>query len=380
MAAPTDAPHSPVDFLSAMLGANLPDEPTLRAYEAECRRVPVEELADSTPSADDIRTGYAAGVIWRGYVQETALPVFLLMYIAAFHDPRLIDVFTPTLIVTQMIDKYAPEPIRSEWLTRLKARDGSTPQGAVWLDGSVRAAQSGDHWQLSGRVDKPHNFDAQIALVAASVNGHDIPVLFFAPNFQANTGETTFDGNEAWLLGEVSDSAELIEEIEGIHRVASSFGAVALAQRRNYSGTDNTEGWLPTFKAEFAIGWTAVELLNWTWRETPILISDTARLFRCVVRMAQVTNQQGLHGNELRLSIFEQSWGQWRTNTNQYLGQALQNTTTSDAVIAWLDIKEIAEIRQGIHPGWRPYPYVIAEALARRLDAARAIAGDAISY
>ncbi len=301
MAPATDALDSPVNFLSAMLGANLPDEPALRAYEAGCRRVPAAEMEAGAPDAEDIHRGYAAGVVWRGYVQETALPVFLLLYIAAFHDSRLIDIFTPTLTVTQMIDKYAPEPIRAEWLTRLKARDGSTPQGAALTpapsprrrgEKAIVAATSAisvtsNLWHLSGRIATPRNFDATIAVIAASVEGADAPALFLVPslrangsaNFRANADEAVFASSEAWLLGEISDGPALIGEIDGLTLAARRIGEAARLQRQLHRHVE-----IPVpLKAAFALAWHAVELLNWTWRELPILISPTARLFQAVV-------------------------------------------------------------------------------------------------
>lgn len=288
-----DTLHSPMAFLRAMLGENLPagaeaddyaawwqaegaaissavdrgGNPHLRMFDTFGKRI--DEIQYPPDYWRMLKKGYLAGIIWRADVEECLLTPYVLGYITSFFDPGVYCPYTVSLGTWHIVDKFAEGEARERFLPRLEAQDESVWQGATWmtearggsdLGGAVEtvARQDGDIWRLTGDKYFASNAGAELAVVAARPEGAPEGVrglaLFLVPRIRKDgslnytirrlkdkigtrsvpTGEVELRDSEAYLMGEAKYGIYLILEVLNLSRTANSIGSVALAQRAIY--------------------------------------------------------------------------------------------------------------------------------------------------
>lgn len=284
-----EAIHSPVSFLSQILGPT-PPKPVLREYEAwwekEGRAISANVDRAGTPwlrmfdalgkRADEIllppdywrmlRQGYKAGIVWRAFEEQSLLSSYLLGYVTSFYDPGLYCPYIVSLSTAASLEKYGSEGLKARFLPRLLRKDDSVWQGATWMTeakgGSDLGAAVetvahpvGERWLLTGEKYFASNVGAELAVVAARPEGalHSVHglALFLLPRFRDDgslnyfirrlkdkigtrsvpTGEVELKDSEAYLLGQPEWGIYLILEVLNLSRVANSVAGVGLAQR-----------------------------------------------------------------------------------------------------------------------------------------------------
>jgi len=187
-----------------------------------------------------------------------------------------------------------------------------------------------DLWILNGEKYVASNVGAELAIVAARPEGASKTpkglALFLLPRYRQDgalnyfirrikpkigtrsvpTGEVELRDSEAYLLGEPEWGIYLILESLNLSRVGNIVGSVALAQRaladaflfaqeRVAFGKPIIQH--PLLRRQFeerlaqlqearALMWTAIQLLDEVWRETP-RYSDRYHLFRLVTHLAK---------------------------------------------------------------------------------------------
>jgi alkylation response protein AidB-like acyl-CoA dehydrogenase len=359
-----DVIGSPAAFLSANL-PDLPDAEELKQYElwweSEGRAISTATDRAGTPwlrmfntagqRVDEImyapdywrmlKRGYREGVIWRSFRDQSILHSCAYLYLVSFYDPGLACPYTVSLSTAAPLSKYGDEAVKSRFLPHLLAQDETVWQGATWmteikggsdLGAAVEtvARPSGDHYLLTGDKYFASNVGAELAVVAARIEGAPPGVkgvsLFLLPRYRNDgrlnyfirrikdkiatrsvpTGEVELRDSEAYLLGPGLPGIYLILETLNISRVANSMGAVALAQRAiadamGYAQSRVAFGKpviehpllarqfqdrIASLGAAFALAWEAARLLNEVWQERAPY-SDRYHLFRLVAHLAK---------------------------------------------------------------------------------------------
>ena len=359
-----DALRSPTAFLSRNLDT-VPDVNVLTRYEAwwEAEGRAISSAVDraGTPwvrmfntagqRVDEIlfppdywrmlKRGYGEGVIWRSFQEKSLLHSCALIYLVSFYDPGLACPYTVSLSTAVPLSKYADEPVRSRFMPHLLAQDESVWQGATWMTeikgGSdlgtaveTVARREGDHFLLTGDKYFASNVGAELAVVAARIEGAPTGIrgvsLFLLPRLtragrlnyfirrlkdkiatrSVPTGEVELRDSEAYLLGADQQGIYLILETLNISRIANSMGAVALAQRAisdalAYAQTRvafgkpviehpllarQFEERVAALHSAFALAWEAARLLDDVWQQRPPY-SDGYHLFRLVAHLAK---------------------------------------------------------------------------------------------
>jgi alkylation response protein AidB-like acyl-CoA dehydrogenase len=236
--------------------------------------------------------------------------------------------------------KYGEAALRNRFLPNLLHKQDAW-QGATWMTeikgGSdlgtaveTVARPHGDAWQLTGDKYFASNAGAELAVVAAHVEGEPRNVrglaLFLVPRYRSNgelnyfirrlkdkiatrsvpTGEIELRESEAHLLGTKELGIYLILEVLNLSRVANSMGSVALAQRAIADAVAYAEtrtafgrpiGELPLLRRQIAerisglhaasaLAWEAARLLNEVWKQHPPY-SARYHLFRLVAHLAK---------------------------------------------------------------------------------------------
>jgi alkylation response protein AidB-like acyl-CoA dehydrogenase len=287
-----------------------------------------------------LKRGYAEGVLWRAFEQDSLLPAYRLLYLVSFFDPGLACPYTVSLSTAVPLAKYGDAALRNRFLPNLLRRHDAW-QGATWmteikggsdLGAAVEtvARPHGDAWLLSGDKYFASNAGAELAVVAARVEGEPRNVrglaLFLVPRYRENgelnyfvrrlkdkiatrsvpTGEVELRGSEAYLLGSKELGIYLILEVLNLSRVANSIGSVAVAQRAIADAVAYSEsrsafgrpiGELPLLRRQIdericglqaasALAWEATRLLNEVWKERPPY-SERYHLFRLVAHLAK---------------------------------------------------------------------------------------------
>lgn len=288
-----------------------------------------------------LKHGYQSGLIWRGFADKTLLPACLGIYVTSFYDPGLACPYTVSMGTIVPLFKYGSADLQHRFLPRLLQKDESVWQGATWMTeikgGSDLGANvetiarpGGDHWSLTGDKYFASNAGAELAVVAARPQGATQNVrglaLYLVPRYRENgelnyfirrvkdkiatrsvpTGEIELRDSEAWLLGQAEHGIYLILEVLNTSRVANAMGSVGLAQRAladAFSFAQNRilfgkplieqalmrrqfEDRLRQLRGAARLAWTALELLNETWQQTPPY-SDRFHLFRLVTHLAK---------------------------------------------------------------------------------------------
>src|SRR5258708_6221830 len=188
-------------------------------------------------------------------------------------------------------------------------------KGGSDLGGAVEtiARPAGDAWRLSGEKYFTSNGGAELAVVAARLEGASAGArglaLFLVPRFRKDgelnyfvrrlkdkiatrsvpTGEVELKDSEGYLLGSTDSGIYLILEVLNLSRVANGVVSVALAQRamvgalffadqRTELGKrvldhallrQQFEHRLTQLRVAFALAWESVQLLNEVWMERP---------------------------------------------------------------------------------------------------------------
>jgi acyl-CoA dehydrogenase len=216
------------------------------------------------------------------------------------------------------------------WMTEVKG--GSDLGAAV----ETVARREGESWQLTGDKYFASNAGAELAVVAARVEGAPAGVrglsLFLVPRHRHNgkpnndgelnyfirrlkdkiatrsvpTGEVELRDSEGYLLGSADAGIYLILEVLNVSRVANSVVSVALAQRAMADALSYAEqrtafgkpiyehpllrhqfeSRLKTLRSAFALAWESVRLLNDVWMERGPY-SERYHLFRLVAHLAK---------------------------------------------------------------------------------------------
>jgi alkylation response protein AidB-like acyl-CoA dehydrogenase len=355
---------SPTSFLESALGA-VPHADTLREYEqwweregkaisaaVDRERTPWLRMFDEQGRRVDeilyppeywrmLRQGYASGVLWRTFEEQSLVPAYSLIYLTSFYDSGLACPYTVSLSTAVPVWKCAEEPIKQKFLPALLRRNGENWQGATWMTeikgGSdlgaaveTSARRDGSRWLLNGDKYFASNAGAELAVVAARPEGAPQGVrglaLFVAPRRREDgslnytirrlkdkiatrsvpTGEVELRDSEAWLLGTAEGGIYLILEVLNLSRVANSVGSAALAQRAMSDALDYARKRVvfgrpviehPLFARQFeqrfcelrgacALAWYAVRLLDAVWQERAPY-SPQYHLFRLVAHLAK---------------------------------------------------------------------------------------------
>jgi len=313
--------------------------PWLRMFDRLGKRV--DEILYPREYQMILRRGYRAGVVWRALEEKSLLSTYLLMYTISFHDPGICCPYTVSLGTAVLLAKYGSAELQARFLPQLSRKDDSVWQGATWmteikggsdLGGAVEtiARPAGDAWRLSGEKYFTSNGGAELAVVAARLEGASAGVrglaLFLVPRFRKDgelnyfvrrlkdkiatrsvpTGEVELKDSEGYLLGSTDSGIYLILEVLNLSRVANSVVSVALAQRAMVGALSfaeqrtafgkrildhpllrqQFEHRLTQLRLAFALAWESVQLLNDVWMERPPY-SDRYHLFRLVAHLAK---------------------------------------------------------------------------------------------
>ncbi len=313
--------------------------PWLRMFDRLGKRV--DEILYPREYQMILRRGYRVGVVWRALEEKSLLSTYLLMYTISFHDPGICCPYTVSLGTAVLLAKYGSAELQARFLPQLSRKDDSVWQGATWmteikggsdLGGAVEtiARPAGDAWRLSGEKYFTSNGGAELAVVAARLEGASAGVrglaLFLVPRFRKDgelnyfvrrlkdkiatrsvpTGEVELKDSEGYLLGSTDSGIYLILEVLNLSRVANSVVSVALAQRAMVGALSfaeqrtafgkrildhallrqQFEHRLTQLRLAFALAWESVQLLNDVWMERPPY-SDRYHLFRLVAHLAK---------------------------------------------------------------------------------------------
>jgi alkylation response protein AidB-like acyl-CoA dehydrogenase len=358
-----DVIRSPLAILK-QYAEEIGDDHSLAEYEAWWRSegVQISEATDSagTPwlrmfdrkgeRSDEIlfapdywrmlKRGYAEGVLWRAFEQDSLLPAYRLLYLVSFFDPGLACPYTVSLSTAVPLAKYGEANLRNRFLPNMLRRNDAW-QGATWMTeikggsdlGAAVETVARPHknaWLLTGNKYFASNAGAELAVVAAHVEGEPRNLrglaLFLVPRDRDNgernyfvrrlknkiatrsvpTGEIELRDSEAYLLGTKELGIYLILEVLNLSRVANSMGSVALAQRAIADAVAYSEsrvafgkpiGELPLLRQQIeerisglhaaaALAWEAARLLNKVWKERPPY-SERYHLFRLLAHLAK---------------------------------------------------------------------------------------------
>ncbi|MBZ0280638.1 MAG: acyl-CoA dehydrogenase family protein [Anaerolineae bacterium] len=356
--------YTPVTFLKNMLHS-VPDEAALMDYQQwwEAEGLPISSAVDraGTPwlqmydrlgtRVDNIqyipeywrmlKQGYKAGAIWRSFESRSLIPSYLVGYLTSFYDIGLCCPYTVSLSTAVPLEKYGSTALKERFLNPMLRRDDSVWQGATWMT-EIRggsdlganvdtvARREGDGWRLTGDKYFTSNAGAEVAVVAAHIDGAKTGVrglgLFVVPHYRDDgslnyfirrlkdkiatrsvpTGEIELRESEGYLLGQPEWGIYLILEVLNLSRVSNSMGSVALAQRaladalyfaerRVAFGKPIIEHPLMRRQFEkrfddlqtaFALAWESLQLMNAVRDEQPPY-SDHFHLCRLLIHLAK---------------------------------------------------------------------------------------------
>ena len=354
---------SPAKFLRSFLDKQISKE-TLETYEAwweekgkdistliDREGTPWVKRYDRTGNRIDkilypneyrelVEKGYETGIIWKAFEEKSVIPHYLLGYICSYYDPGLYCPYTVTMSTAAPFYKYGSKEIKEKYFDNLVKRDASVWQGATWmteikggsdLGSNVEtiASKKGDYWILNGEKYFCSNAHAELAVVAARIEGAPQNVkglgLFLVPrtrddgslNFSLErlkdkiathsvpTGEIELKDSIGYLLGPEMGIYQIMEVLN-VSRTANCVASVALGQRAIFEAYDfakdriafgkpileqpllkaQFEEKLSSLKQAFALGWETVTLLDEVWLETPPY-SDRYHLFRLMAHLGK---------------------------------------------------------------------------------------------
>ena len=313
--------------------------PWVRMFDRAGKRV--DEILYPSEYQTMLRKGYRAGIVWRAFEETSLIPTYSLMYAISFYDPGVCCPYTISLGTAVPLAKYGSTESQARFMPELTRKDDSVWQGATWMTeiegGSdlgagvmTIARRVGDHWLLTGDKYFASNAAAELAVVAARLEGAPPGVrglaLFLVPRYRKDgslnrfirrlkdkvatrsvpTGEIELRDSEAYLLGAADAGIYLILEVLNISRVANSVVSVALAQRAMadalaYAACRSAfgkriiehpllrrqfEDRLKSHRSAFALAWESVRLLDEVWMLRPPYV-ERYHLFRLVAHLAK---------------------------------------------------------------------------------------------
>ncbi|GBD24307.1 Putative acyl-CoA dehydrogenase AidB [bacterium HR29] len=313
--------------------------PWLRQFDRDGRRI--DEVLYPPEYRRLLARGYEAGAVWRAFAEGSLFGPYAVLYLTAFADPGLSCPYTVSLSTAVPLEKYAEPAVRDRFLPPMLAREGVPWQGATWMTevrgGSdlgagveTTAVPAQDGWRLTGDKYFASNAGAELAVVAARIQGAPRTVrglaLFLVPRFRADgapnytvrrlkdkiatrsvpTGEVELRDAEAYLLGTPEHGIYLILEVLNLSRVANSVGSAALMQRCLAEATayahrrvafgkpiaehpllrEQFRERLSAFEAVSALAWESVRALDAVWRERPPY-SQAYHEFRLLAHLAK---------------------------------------------------------------------------------------------
>src|SRR5215472_3404579 len=80
-----------------------------------------------------LRRGYASGVLWRAFEEESLIPSYALIYNTSFYDPGVCCPYTVSLATAIAVHKYGSRDLQARFLERLLVKNGFKTQGATWM-------------------------------------------------------------------------------------------------------------------------------------------------------------------------------------------------------------------------------------------------------
>ncbi len=143
--------HSPVKFLRHMLGA-LPHEHAVASH-VRPRRKPVDEILYHPEYWRELRQGYQAGVVWRGFEDQSLSAIALLDYITRFCDPGLTCPYVISLATAVALDRHGSPDLKAWFLPHLLQRDDTVWQGATWMTEIKGGSALGANVQTVAQLD-----------------------------------------------------------------------------------------------------------------------------------------------------------------------------------------------------------------------------------
>ncbi|MBI3952034.1 MAG: acyl-CoA dehydrogenase family protein [Acidobacteria bacterium] len=257
--------------------------PILRCYDREGNRI--DEVQYHPAYLEMARAAYGFGLVSLKYDAALAqrfgsVPyavIFGLGYLLAQAEAGLFCPVCMTDGAARVLVKFADPKLQAEWLPRLTTRDFDLlAQGAMFLTekqggsdvgtNTTRAIQEGDHWRLYGDKWFCSNVDAEAVLALARPDGAPGGTkglgLFLVsktlpdgrPNhYRINrlkdklgvrsmaTGEVTFEGAEACVVGDVRKGFAYMTEMINLSRLYNSVAAVSSMRRAVYEAVKHAQ-------------------------------------------------------------------------------------------------------------------------------------------
>jgi len=313
--------------------------PWLRMFDLSGARV--DEILYAPEYWKMLRHGYASGMIWRVFEENSIYSAGLGIYVTSFYDPGLACPYTVSLGTAVPLSKYSDDTLKQRFLSKMLQKGESAWQGATWMTEIKGGSDLGanietiayrhhDRWLLTGDKYFSSNAAAELAVVAARPKGAPKGVrglaLYLVPRLREDgnlnyfirrlknkiatrsvpTGEIELRDSEAWLLGQPEQGIYLILEVLNISRVANSLGSIALAQRALADALSfaqsriifgkplieqplmrhQFEERLQQLRAAAKLARQSLKLLNETWQQKPPY-SERYHLFRLVTHLAK---------------------------------------------------------------------------------------------
>lgn len=247
--------------------------PTLRSCDRQGNRI---DRVEYHPAYGEMaRCAYGFGLVSLRYDTELAqrfghVPyafIFGLGYLLSQSEAGLYCPICMTDGVARVLVKFADPRLAAEWLPRLTTRDlDSLAQGAMFLTekqggsdvgaSTTRAVLENGQWRLYGDKWFCSNVDAGVILALA--RPEDAPSgtkglgLFLVPRTLADgrrnqyrinrlkeklgvrsmaTGEVTFEGAQAYVVGDVQQGFAYMTEMLNLSRLYNSVAAVGIMRR-----------------------------------------------------------------------------------------------------------------------------------------------------
>lgn len=250
--------------------------PVLRSHDRDGNRI--DEVVYHPAYREMERLAYGSGIVGLRYddairAQRGRIPyavIYSLGYLFAQADSGLYCPICMTDGVARVIEKFGSEKLQCEFIPKLASRDRAQLfQGAMFLTekqggsdvglNECRAARDGEHediWRLYGDKWFCSNVSAEAILALARPDGAPEGTrglgLFLVPktlddgsrnHYRINrlkdklgvrtmaTGEVTFDGAIAHVVGDITRGFSLMTEMLNLSRLYNSVASVAIMRR-----------------------------------------------------------------------------------------------------------------------------------------------------
>ncbi len=250
--------------------------PTLRTHDRHGNRI--DRVEYHPAYLEMARRAYEFGLVSMRYDSGLAqkfgyLPyvvIFGLGYVLSQAEAGLYCPICMTDGAARVLIKFADPALRDKWLPRLTSRDfDSLAQGAMFLTekqggsdvgaNTTKAVPDGDRWRLYGDKWFCSNVDADVILALARPEGAPPGTrglgLFLVPRTLDDgrrnayrihrlkdklgvrsmaTGEVTFEGAEAYVIGDVSRGFTYMTEMINLSRLYNAVASIGSMRRSVY--------------------------------------------------------------------------------------------------------------------------------------------------